>query len=606
MTKSPDILLVFPPLSEATQFPYLSLPQLAASWRRIGIQTETVDLNLRYRDAVLDGGSVADLRPAEHRADPAATYQRLSLDYLVGNGDELRAALRAGTAGQSDVDAATAAAHRYLTERAAKDSWIVPEGARLDELDAIIEASAGSWSTQRSVGILLERLPQGAPPPILGFSVPFFSQVIPTLAISSEIKRAAPGVRVLLGGPTIQMWGRQLAAELTHARHVDHWWFGHGEMALVNRGGNVSVAVADGGLSDGFTINDQAMPDFSDIDLTSYANGNFQFPYRLTLGCYWGRCTFCSYGNRYRDARAHSQITPAIAAGHLGALQQSLGLGCVAVGDENVSLRHLLRVMRECRRGGSRLSFRVRARLEPELLNTAFCADLARNGCTHISAGLEVADNPTLDFLDKGLTVEQAEQAALNAVRAGIAVNLSYLDGPGGPNDTAAHAATRRFILEHADDFGLDTLQLAIAEPGGKLRPFAATRPALATNQGLAFAAGRVGPAAVGPGQAAAARSRLMTTAVTAIPTAERQARPDLRRPDRADAVYEARLRIGATVGQMGPKSVLADLSWPALIAMPAGIALRGKHLAASGETAALWLGKLAARGVVTTLRRAS
>ena len=32
-----DVVLAFPPLTEAVQFPYLALPQLTAAWRGQGI-----------------------------------------------------------------------------------------------------------------------------------------------------------------------------------------------------------------------------------------------------------------------------------------------------------------------------------------------------------------------------------------------------------------------------------------------------------------------------------------------------------------------------------------------------------------------------------------
>lgn len=594
--------MVFPPLSEATQFPYLSLPQLAASWRSQGITTHTFDLNLEYRDNVLIGAAPDDASPVHDDASAVATYQRLSVNYLAKHGFQLSRALRADNTSQRDVDAATAASHRYVLERAVADSWVLSDSTTVAELGDRIAASRPRWSTQWSAETLMDRLSSAGPEPILAFSVPFFSQLVPTLAIAAEVKRRRPAVQTLLGGPTIQMWGALLSTALDCADSIDHWWYGHGERSLGIRDGQLVVVDNNPGLADGFSIDQQACPDFDDIDLTRYVNGGFQFPYRLTMGCFWGRCTFCSYGNRYRDTRAFSQISPATAAGHLLHLHRILGLDCVAVADENVSLRHLLRVMKLVASQGARLTYRVRARLEPELLDLDFCHELAAFGCTQISAGIEVADDATLAFLDKGLSVETAEQAARNLRLAGITVNLSYLDGFGGPDDVTAHHRTRQFVTRHADDFGLDTLQLTIAEPGSRLFEHLSKSAPLVTNNGLAFAAGRVGPSAVRLDEAVAARTRLLEMATTAIPNAERQGRPDLVETGAVRDVSRARLRIATSVGPMNGHQVLADLSWPALITISPEVTWEDQQFTAHSERGARWLGTLAARGAVNPI----
>ncbi|MFE7765191.1 B12-binding domain-containing radical SAM protein [Streptomyces sp. NPDC057438] len=581
-----DVLLVMPPVSEAVQFPYLALPQLTAAWSAQGHRVRGFDLNLEYRARVLvrrtDPPEVDGLDPGAGAPSAGEVFRTVSERYRARHGTRLLETARDRSTGFAQ-ETAIQAMVRYVTRQASQDGWIVRGPLLLSELDKLVDASRDSWSARWCADRIEELLAED-PPRILAFSVPFFSQVVPVLTLCALLKERRPSLRIVLGGPTVQMWAALLRRHVTTSRAVDHWCTGHGEDFLARVLDGDGTARESTGLADGFVLSEQQMPDFGPFDFALYTNMAHQFPYRLTVGCYWGKCTFCSYGNRYRDARAFQQIAPEVAAEHLVALAGRLKMTDVAVTDENTGLRHLLRVMEAVRRRGASLTFRVRARLEQELADPGFCERLRAAGCVQLSTGFETADQDILDSLHKGQDAAHAERAVRNLTRAGIVTNLSFMDGFDHDGALQGFRDTVEVIQRNPADMGLDTMQLVVAEPGSYLwadRRRQDDDAYLVTNDGLAFAAGRVGGALLEDTATEEARQRLLRMTVEAVPDAERAVRPDLplRAPDRpgtasaaAGSVSRARPRFGVALDSVRTRWFLADVAWPRLAAVPAGV----------------------------------
>ncbi|MFG2986489.1 B12-binding domain-containing radical SAM protein [Streptomyces sp. NPDC048258] len=650
MTGGPgsDVLLVMPPVSEAVQFPYLALPQLTAAWTAQGYDVICCDLNLEYRSAVLRRRATDEDpgRPGsgEGPRPPAKeVFRRVSDRYREHHGQRLLDRSRDRTSG-FDQEVAIRAIVRYVTQQATQDGWMLPGPLLMSRLDRLVRAGTEGWSARWGAD-RLEALLDEHRSRVLAFSVPFFSQLVPTLALCTLLKQRRPEQRIMVGGPTVQMWEKALRHRVAAARLIDHWCLGHGEDYLAKVLGGPMAAgpqppaaepgpgpdpdlepgrevglearrearLEAAGLADGFVLNDQPMPDFGQFDFADYSNQAHQFPYRLTVGCFWGKCTFCSYGNRYHDARAFQQIAPEAAAAHLVALAARLGITDVAVTDENTGLRHLLRVMQAVRDQGVSLTFRVRARLEPELADSEFCKRLYELGCVQMSAGYETDHQDILDSLRKGQDARHAELAVGNLTAAGITTNLSFMDGFAHPAAEQGYRDTAEVIQRHPEDMGLDTMQLLVAEPGSHLWESRRIRPDdeyLITNEGLAFAAGRVGGALLDEAATEEARQRLLRMSVEAVPDAERASRPDLaQRPESAGgagagagagvgapttAGARVKPRFGVALDVVRAQWFLADVAWPRMAALPPGVErTTDGRLTAEGPEARRWLSRM-------------
>ncbi|MFI2238211.1 hypothetical protein [Streptomyces chrestomyceticus] len=123
--------------------------------------------------------------------------------------------------------------------------------------------------------------------------------------------------------------------------------------------------------------------------VNSYLNDTVVLSMVSCVGCYWGRCIFCSYGNRSLERGAYQQASPGQLADTVCRIVKSTGIDFVTVVDENTNLLLLVRAMRLVRERGLRVRFNTRNRLEPILLDSAFCQELAELGCEGMAVGYE-------------------------------------------------------------------------------------------------------------------------------------------------------------------------------------------------------------------------
>ena len=118
-------------------------------------------------------------------------------------------------------------------------------------------------------------------------------------------------------------------------------------------------------------LRDVPPPDFSDYALGSYLITDPQLGIISCVGCHWGRCVFCSYGNRSRR-EGYQQKTVRQLADECQTLLERHGIRRINFLDENTNLSLVLRAMRELNARGHRTEFSVRTRFEKILLSREF------------------------------------------------------------------------------------------------------------------------------------------------------------------------------------------------------------------------------------------
>jgi radical SAM superfamily enzyme YgiQ (UPF0313 family) len=316
------------------------------------------------------------------------------------------------------------------------------------------------------------------------------------------------------------------------------------------------------------------------------------------VGCSWGRCVFCSYGNRsHRDA-AYEQATPEQVARACETLIERHGVRRINFVDENTNLRLVLAAMRILNARGERIRFSTRNRLEPRLLDRAFCRELRERGCVLMSCGYETNSQRLLDLVDKGLDAATFQQVIDNLHDVGITLRLSVMGGL--PTETAEEArASLEFLRRNQEKIGIDVMQMLVAEPGTYLTD----RPGehdlaldeggtLRGNEVLSYAQGRVGEAftyLTGP-----SFDERLGNFVDVYRQVSPQKNDELPPHRRAVAVFplgrdvgEIRLHPWVRVLSGAPEAadgeLLVDLLWQRFLTLPAGARV---HRTADGADA--------------------
>ncbi|MFI8298670.1 B12-binding domain-containing radical SAM protein [Streptomyces nigra] len=500
--------LVFPGVTEARLFPYLSLPMLVAYLRRHGVTAAQSDLNIALTHRLLE---------------PVALKERLRLGGL----DEFDETLLSFAEQRHDL------LHRTVVR---KETTTLPWDVGFRLVNNVLDIMLRGSALTRTVTSLPEVFPRAEREPaaddlaarryddltlaaladrparVLGLSVAYFSQLAPAFRVARLVKQRDPGTVVVLGGQQLMMRGAELAARPETFRHVDALVTTQGEAVLrrlaeaVEAGRPLDavpgLVTAQGGGTPApeHHLADNPPPDFDGLPFSSYLSPEPQLPLISCVGCYWGRCTFCSYGNRSRGR--YQQLTQEQLADHVEHALRRTGARFVAFVDENCNLRLVLGAAELVRARGHTFTWSTRNRLEPLLADRAFVQRMHDAGCRLMSVGYETNSQRLLDLVDKGVRADLYERIVELLDEVGIVLRLSVMGGL--PGETAEEArASREFLVRNSARLGIDAAQMMIAEPTSLLASEPRHRVGLTladgdtlqSNSGFSYLAGRHGRA---------------------------------------------------------------------------------------------------------------
>lgn len=516
-----DLLLLLPPMSEAIFFPYLSLPYLAGHVRRSGYSAHQVDLGIEVIHRLLDGSALMqEARKLDEAHDVRSWYRAAVADAARQFGDELRDFVLTKSPARTLGAARALNLARHATQVVLRCSALSRVWDAFDALDQealrLSEAEVGSLdvATRTLRDLLTDALDRSVPRAV-GISVPFFSQLLPALLIALWVRRLRPGVRVCLGGQQVMLRHGELAAMVSVRTAVDALCITAGEQPLERWLAHLTGAASRrdvpgmrwmstrGATVPGRTptlhFKDLGAPDYDGLKVLSYLTESAAVSVVSCVGCYWGRCIFCSYGNRSLEHGAYQQASPRQLADAICEAARSTGIKFVTVADENTNLRLLVKAMRLVRGRGLDVHFNTRNRLEPVLLDPNFCQELAKLGCDGMAIGYEGVSQRLLDKLDKGVVAADFQSIMDNLAAANIRVNFSIMGGLLDETEDE-HEASVRFLERNRGRFGVDVVELLVAEPGTRLitdpRDFGVVfdrSGRFADNRELNYLGGRVG-----------------------------------------------------------------------------------------------------------------
>jgi hypothetical protein len=265
---------------------------------------------------------------------------------------------------------------------------------------------------------------------IAGFSLNYLSQALSTFAMIGFVKQKFPHISIMLGGSLVTSW--MTSKEGLFNDLVDHCVAGPGEyqlLALLNKEPPQKMHVT---------------PCYDHLPLDEYIAPGVILPFRSSIGCYWGKCSFCP---EQVEGTAYTQIPPDTAATELRNLVTSLQPALIHLVDNAISPT-LMEALAKEPPGAPWYGF---ARITPHLKDLAFCMALKQSGCVLLKLGLESGDQDVLDALHKGIDLEMASLALQNLRKAGIATYVYLLFGT--PAETRIEAQrTLDFVVKHAEE----------------------------------------------------------------------------------------------------------------------------------------------------------
>jgi radical SAM superfamily enzyme YgiQ (UPF0313 family) len=519
-----DVLLLFPPITEARLFPYLSLPRLTAYLRQSGLTVEQRDFNIEVALRVFSPAELeAYIGKNQAEKDLKARYRVEMALFLLRHHAELIESLHTKTTKHIDIRAVIRFVRQGIDLLTADSAYMHPS----DSIRGLVVQTRLLMSGQEldPTSVILTQLTSDTlvrfRPRVVAISVPFYSQILPSLHLAALVKRECPDCKVILGGPQVMMRHEELARAPGVERFIDALGLGAGEVTLLSmvnalRDGDDLANVpglrclhhpwSPGGIATAsIALNALPTPDFTSLPLASYLSDEVQLPLTTCVGCYWGRCCFCSYGNRNHRDSTYQEMSPTRIAQMCLDLIDRYGVHRINFVDENTNLKLVLHAVRKINDRGERITFSTRNRLDGVLLRHEFCADLAARGCVLMSSGYETNSQRLLDAMDKGIKASHYQPIFDNLHRVGIDLRLSVMGGilDETPEELETSIA---FLRGNQEKIGIDVMQMLVAEPQTYLtdNPEAygvrlATGEALRGNQLLNFCHGRMGAKVIYP-----------------------------------------------------------------------------------------------------------
>ena len=490
----PTVALVFPPQGHFTQ-PYLSLPSLAAYLRTHGVgRVELVDASIEAYDHFLSRGRLersleriragAGLAALEARSELGFSemerYQTLSEIELIGGEvaeriDEAKAVLRTKAdfydyerylwAGRTVEQALRIVSAEFAPTRLSAHGFVMRNRVeRSEEIVAALTDGAHNPFIEYFREHTLPRLKE-IDPDLIGISVTFPSQAIPSLTLARMIKEWKPAVHITLGGGLMAYVAEKLSKQTAVWDLVDSFVMLEGERPLLAlceavEGERELDSIAnlvwrdDAGQvrhnthTDPLDIKSLPTPDFDGMPLAKYFSPELVLPLAITRGCYWGKCVFCTLytviGPGYRGRTIEQTVED------IRSLKEKYGARHFYLAIEDLPpnmAKALPRAMIEARLD---VDWWCDARLEHDVFDQQVCDDLAAAGCQRIAFGFESSSKRVLDAMCKGIDPDASLELVRRVRHAGISVTLYCMVG--FPTETKEEAlATLDTIMRHRE-----------------------------------------------------------------------------------------------------------------------------------------------------------
>jgi radical SAM superfamily enzyme YgiQ (UPF0313 family) len=192
---------------------------------------------------------------------------------------------------------------------------------------------------------------------------------------------------------------------------------------------------------------------------------------RVTRGCPWNRCTFCSlYTSIPFERRPLEEIFEDIEAARELYHDETRS---VFIGDSNsilIKTEELVQILDALHKAFPNIE-RITSYARAKTICKKLPKDLKRlreAGLTRLHVGLETGDAELLGVIHKGATPEEMIEAGLRAKEAGFEYSLYVLLGIGGEERWEQHAQGTAAVLNRIDPHFI-RVRTVIPQPGSRL-----------------------------------------------------------------------------------------------------------------------------------------
>jgi hypothetical protein len=459
------VVLLFPPYSNPWT-PYLSLPVLSSFLKTLGHSVSVRDLNLDlFYDSLHKDAIEREIPDPKGRKQIEDALPRLLKAKTV-----ILEKREGSASSKKNAKLDLKWAYKRLFQR--HENMVAAKS-----LDELMECSFERDSDTLSLFYKNKVIPwlAGEQAAVVGISVPYPNQIGPSVKLACDIKKQFPKIHVVLGGPQVTKFSEDLSAYPGLFPSVDTLVNFDGEKPLrallevLEKNGDLSQVpnlvwakkdrVIQNLTESPEPMNSLPTPDFDGLTPDRYLSNIMMLPLITSRGCYWGKCSFCSY----REIHAHSLEFRDVRLVLEDMIKLSKQYHCerFRIVDDALSPSRCWVLSNEMLAAGLDLKWWCSARLERGF-TAEVCRLMAEAGCDRVAFGLESVNQRVLNLMRKGVRAENVKSILEHFRKAGIKTHLNVMIG--FPTETREETEqTKRFLKENVGlytTYGVQTFNL--------------------------------------------------------------------------------------------------------------------------------------------------
>ncbi len=427
-----NVLLCIPPDYDYN-FPPLATPALCAFLKSNGISAFQIDLNLFYRDFLVEriqgeglGKNEKEilLRDILKEFFSRKLFNRYYSPFLPRLDDGVSLSLPYDNNSNSSF---------YFTERLLSSKYL------FRYLEDPQENTFLSFYESRGI---LEYL-KNQKITLLGISIISPTQVVASLTLGLLVKKKLPQIHVNIGGQWPTLYRNEIIKNKSLFACFDSVIVFEGETPLLALAKaldkKASLRISNVIFPDTLTdysgnhteehLDFLPCPDFDGLPLKRYCNSDgdgAHLTYETSRGCYWSRCAYCVDLPLPKPSYRHKSAQ--LVVRDMQELQKKYKAVNLMFGDPGLAPRQMLEISREIIKSDIKIDWWTMARLDPGFTRNIFDSAF-KAGLKQVNFGFESASDRICGLLDKGNQQQRSARIIRDCAQSGIKVDLQTMIG---------------------------------------------------------------------------------------------------------------------------------------------------------------------------------
>ncbi len=441
--KKINCLLITPPLLDPKTI-YISMPILLGQIKTYageGFKAKNLDLNIKFFNKILSKEYIEKTRNQYDKKN--INYNKEEAENLINNIENSICIFREALYGNEEFNKAEELINSALNFISLQypnfkiDRLNNFENSFLDYTSDYQYIEAITQEKEKNIFIeffeeIIKKEITKEKYDLIAITIPFIGTLIPALTLSRLLKNNTKS-HITIGGNFIKQKDILNNPEILN-KFCDSIMFGDGEESIIQMLKSIASRTPCKNV-DGImyknkrneiistepkiinNINNVAKMSFDGINFNEYLFKRPDIYIINSKGCYWGKCTFCSLGEKYNNYKIK---TPAKVVKDIKEIINEYPQhGWIQFQDDALSPAYLDKLADEIMKENLNIYYTIFARFEKEFTKELI-TKLYKSGLRAIYWGLESGSQSVLDKMNKGINIEYVPNILKNCHEIGI------------------------------------------------------------------------------------------------------------------------------------------------------------------------------------------